>query len=189
MVQESGRVRHLGEPGVRNGEELDLRFNSAIPQPVRQRLQIALRAGEEAPQEQVYDSGLPRHFAGYHLQKPSKEIPHHGQHISARLERHLCRKRLDSHAAGRRRRQGDQTGLSLWYRGPREDLEIRGRFVGRDRFRPHVRQDGLPALHYDGLLLLRLDYRHRPEEQDQRLHQVPGGLRQVGRQGRHQRRA
>ena len=126
MVQESGRVRHLGEPGVRNGEELDLRFNSAIPQPVRQRLQIALRAGEEAPQEQVYDSGLPRHFAGYHLQKPSKEIPHHGQHVSARLERHLCRKRLDPHAAGRRRRQGDQTGLSLCIEDPEKTSKYEG---------------------------------------------------------------
>ena len=34
--------------------------------------------------------------------KAPKEISDHGQHVSARLERHLCRKRLDPHAAGGR---------------------------------------------------------------------------------------
>ena len=60
-------------------------------------------AEKGAPEELVHVSGLPRHLARYHLQKPQTQIPDRDQPLADRPERHLCRKRLDPQTAGGRK--------------------------------------------------------------------------------------
>ena len=64
---------------------------------------------------------------GITYKSPQQEIPHHGQHVSARLERHLCRKRLDPHAArfDERRQGGRHRPIPMVSRTPRRPRNTR----------------------------------------------------------------
>ena len=155
-------------PAFEKWRRTDLRFTPCNSAASSSTVTNRAPSRRRSTQEQVYDLGYLDISLGI-TYKALKRNSHHGQHVPLALNATLP-KATDPHAAGRRRRQGDQTGLSLWYRGPREDLEIRGGSSVEIGFDRTFGKTGY--LRITTIFLLRLDYRHRPEEQDQRLHQV-----------------
>ena len=98
-------------PAFTLAEELDLWFDVPVPEPVRQRLQVAYRAGDRSPEKHLSVSWLPRHFTGFDLQEPPAEVPDLREHLACGHECGFRGERDDP-----QQRLGQQTGLGgLWF--------------------------------------------------------------------------
>ena len=151
------------------------RLDHQIPQPVRQRLRVALAADGRRSEKYLYVAGLPRHIGRFHLHLSPRAFSDQDQPLADRPERRIRRKRQ-----GPQQQMGRQTGLAgLRPFECEQNLEIRGRFLNPDRLRPDVRQKGHFPLPHHALLLHGLDVEFEHEKQiyqRQRLRKSSPGL-------------
>ena len=85
LVQEPGRISDFDQSRLHHQQELAGRLDHQIPQPVRQRLRVALAADGRRSEKYLYVAGLPRHIGRFHLHLSPRAFSDQDQPLADRL--------------------------------------------------------------------------------------------------------